>query len=72
MLPGDYFDDITLWFSDTFPGWEDWMSLSRYVSSFHGYSEIAVEGELTMSDVIISPYLTLPRLWTATICSKAG
>lgn len=52
LLSGDYFDDITLWFSDTFPGREDWLSLSQSVSSFHGYSEIAVEGDLTMSDEI--------------------
>ena len=44
LLSGDYFDDITLWFSDTFPGREDWLSLSQSVSSFHGYSEIAVQG----------------------------
>ena len=52
LLSGDYFDDITLWFSDTFPGREDWLSLSQSVSSFHGYSEIAVQGDLTMSDDI--------------------
>ena len=52
LLSGDYFDDITLWFSDTFPGREDWLSLSQSVSSFHGYSEIAVQGDLTMSDEI--------------------
>lgn len=52
LLSGDYFGDITLWFSDTFPGREDWLELSRSVSSFHGYSEIAVEGQLTMSDQV--------------------
>lgn len=52
LLSGDYFDHITLWFSDTFPGREDWLSLSQSVSSFHGYSEIAVQGDLTMSDEI--------------------
>ena len=52
LLSGDYFDDITLWFSDTFPGREDWLSLSQSVASFHGYSEIAVEGKLTLSDAI--------------------
>ena len=28
LLSGDYFDDITLWFSDTFPGRESWLQLS--------------------------------------------
>lgn len=52
LLSGSYFDDITLWFSDTFPGREGWISLSQSVSSFHGYSEIAVEGELTLTDEV--------------------
>lgn len=52
LISGDYFDDITLWFSDTFPGRESWLSLSQSVSSFHGYSEIAVEGELTLTDEV--------------------
>lgn len=50
LVSGDYFDDITLWFSDTFPGREDWISLSQYTSSFHGYSEIAIDGALTDTD----------------------
>ena len=52
LLSGDYFDDSTLCYSDTLPGREDWMSLSQSVSNFHGYSEIAVQGDLTMSDEI--------------------
>lgn len=50
LLSGDYFDDITLWFSDTFPGRENWIGISQYASSFHGYSEIAIEGALTDTD----------------------
>lgn len=52
LLSGDYFGDITLWFSDTFPGREDWISLSQYTTNFHGYSEIAIEGALTQVDTI--------------------
>ena len=52
LVSGDYFDDITLWFSDTFPGREGWISLSQYTTTFHGYSEIAIEGVLTESDTI--------------------
>lgn len=46
LADGSYFDDITLWFSDTFPGREDWLTLSSSISSLHGYSEIAIQGEL--------------------------
>ena len=52
LVSGDYFSDITLWFSDTFPGREDWISLSQYTTNFHGYSEIAIEGALTEVDTI--------------------
>lgn len=54
LLSGDYFDDITLWFSDTFPGRETWISLSNVTESLHGYSEIAiVEGDFL--EEIINP-----------------
>ena len=58
LISGAYFDDITLWFSDTFPGREDWLTLSQYTTNFHGYSEIAFEGPLTVSDQI--PVETIP------------
>ena len=46
LTSGSYFDDITTWFSDTFPGRESWVRLSQYTSDFHGYSEITIEGSL--------------------------
>ena len=58
LISGDYFDDITLWFSDTFPGREDWITLSQQTANFHGYSEIAIEGPLTVSDAV--PLVTEP------------
>lgn len=66
LISGDYFDDITLWFSDTFPGRESWISLSQYTTNFHGYSEIAIEGPLTVSDAVpvVSPTVpeTIPEV----------
>lgn len=53
LVSGDYFDDITLWFSDTFPGREGWISLSQQAANFHGYSEIAIEGPLVLSDTVV-------------------
>lgn len=52
LLSGSYFDDITLWFSDTFPGRESWIQLSGSVSELHGYSEITIQGNLPISDQI--------------------
>lgn len=52
LLSGDYFDDITTWFSDTFPGREGWLAMSSNISSLHGYSEIAIQGELPDTEVV--------------------
>lgn len=59
LLSGSYFDDITLWYSDTFPGREGWISIANYTESFHGYSEISIEGTLPSTDVI-PPTLQIP------------
>lgn len=52
LTSGTYFDDITTWFSDTFPGRESWLTLSSNISSLHGYSEIAVQGELPDTETV--------------------
>lgn len=49
FLSGDYFADISTWFSDTFPGREGWLSLSSDLNSLHGYSDISIEGDLPVS-----------------------
>lgn len=49
LSSGSYFDDITTWFSDTFPGREDWLRLSAAVSELHGYSEITIHGDIPQS-----------------------
>jgi len=59
LLSGDYFDDITLWYSDTFPGREEWIQVANYTESFHGYSEISIEGTLPTTDEI-PPALRIP------------
>lgn len=67
LVSGDYFDDITLWFSDTFPGRESWLEVSAVTSAFHGYSEITIQGDLPVPetvpevpDVYIPPETTEP------------
>ena len=52
LISGDYFDDITLWFSDTFPGRETWLEVSSVTGSFHGYSEISIEGDLPVPETV--------------------
>ena len=36
LLSGDYFDDIGLWFSDTFPGREAMLEIADQINSLHG------------------------------------
>lgn len=53
LVSGDYFDDITTWFSDTFPGRQKWVDVSDSMKSLYGYSEITIEGALdTVGDSI--------------------
>lgn len=49
LTSGTYFDEITLWFSDTFPGREEWLKLSSYIESIHGYSEIAFTDDIDLT-----------------------
>ena len=45
LVSGDYFDDITTWFSDTFPGRESWISLASETKSFYGNSDVMIAGD---------------------------
>ncbi|MBQ9664542.1 MAG: hypothetical protein IJV40_15455 [Oscillospiraceae bacterium] len=44
LLSGDYFDDIGMWFSDTFPGRETMLEISERMDALHGLgkNEIAL------------------------------
>ncbi len=54
LASGDYFDDITTWFSDTFPGRETWLEMASYTKSFYGNSEIMIgEEEEKFEDPVI-------------------
>lgn len=52
LVSGTYFDDITTWFSDTFPGRESWLNLSATIDTFHGYSEITIQGDLPQVETV--------------------
>ena len=62
LASGSYFDDITTWFSDTFPGREGWIDLSTRISALHGFSDITIQGDIPME----SPpsQVTLPTVAT--------
>ena len=54
LLSGEYFDDITLWFSDTFPGRETWLDVADFTESLHGYSEISVVDDENIVDQLLN------------------
>ena len=58
LADGSYFGDISTWFSDTFPGREDWLQLSNSLQSFHGYAEISIQDDGGSSDPI--PTIPVP------------
>lgn len=61
LTSGTYFDDITTWFSDTFPGREGWIEMSSNIQSLHGHSEFAIAGELPVVEEIPEAPAELPE-----------
>ena len=61
LLSGDYFDGISTWFSDTFPGREGWLSVSTGISNLHGISTNVVDvGRLNKPDAVPAAVPTVP------------
>ena len=42
LVSGEYFQGITLWFSDTFPGRETWLNVSAEIQNLYGSSDVYV------------------------------
>ena len=55
LLSGEYFDEITLWFSDTFPGRETWLTVAAFTESLHGYSEVSIVEDAGVVDQLLNP-----------------
>jgi len=51
LTSGSYFDDISTWFSDTFPGRETWIEGAIFMQSLHGYSDVMIYGEINNNSV---------------------
>ena len=43
LLDGSFFDEITLWYADTFPGREDMLEISDRVDALHGFGKSEVQ-----------------------------
>ena len=57
LVSGDYFDGITLWFSDTFPFRDKFITLNSYIKTSFGDGKVQIHGDVEKGDVIpdISP-----------------
>ncbi len=75
LMDGAYFDEITIWFSDTFPGREQWLMLSSSITGLHGHSEITIAGDLPVVETVPEvPEVseTLQEGPTATLPDQSG
>ena len=49
---GSYFEQIGLWFSDTFPGRDLWIGADQRIKQLHGSSEIVIYGDTGTADAV--------------------
>ncbi len=52
LVTGDYFDGITLWFSDTFPFRDKFITLNSYMKNSFGDSKVQIHGDVEKGDNI--------------------
>ena len=52
VADGSYFSDISLWFSDTFPGRDSWILAAQRLESLYGKSSVTVYGTASAGDEI--------------------
>lgn len=52
LASGDYFDEISLWFSDTFPLRDGFVSLNTKITNAFGINTIQVHGDIQQGDEI--------------------
>ena len=60
ILSGSYFDDISTWFSDTFPFREQLTKLNTSVKKLSGFDSIAIHGDVNSGDEIPDAPLDVP------------
>ena len=72
LTSGEYFDGISAWFSDTFPGRETWLRVNAAVEQLHGVSDVTIYGDLPVADAAVTvPPVPTPPPATPTIMPTA-
>ncbi len=64
LISGDYFDEIGLWFSDTFPLRDGFVSLNTKITNTFGINKVQVHGDISQGDEI--PDITSSEQTTST------
>jgi len=64
LVSGDYFDEIGLWFSDTFPLRDGFVSLNTKITNTFGINKVQVHGDISQGDEI--PDITSSEQTTST------
>ncbi|MBS7359109.1 MAG: hypothetical protein KIG53_00730 [Oscillospiraceae bacterium] len=60
VLSGSFFDDISLWFSDTFPFREQLTKLNTSLRGLYGFDSISIHGDIAQGDDIPDVPLDIP------------
>ena len=60
VISGSYFDDISTWFSDTFPFREQLTRLNTSLKKLSGFDSIAIHGDVDLGDEIPDVPLDIP------------
>ncbi len=61
LWSGDYFSQIDLWFSDTFPFRDELISINSYVKKLYGIHPVEVSGDLEEGDAIPTAPMAPPK-----------
>ncbi len=66
LISGEYFSQISTWFSDTFPFREQLLELNNAIKDFYGFENIVIHGDVDQSDEIpdapmAEPEVTVPE-----------
>ena len=61
VTDGSYFSDISLWFSDTFPGRDGWIMAAQRLEALYGDSSVTVYGNASAGDKIPVPSTPAPE-----------
>ena len=61
VTDGSYFSDISLWFSDTFPGRDGWIMAAQRLEALYGDSSVTVYGNASAGDKIPVPPTPAPK-----------